>query len=68
MSSKYSPSSDSHSVGEKKKESKQGSVLTSDQVICLKGKQKQGESDVPGPGRELGQMDKTFGLLFRYFI
>lgn len=51
MNFKYSPSSDSHSV-KKKNEFKQGSVLTSDQVICLKGKQKQGESDVPGPGRE----------------
>lgn len=56
MNFKYSPSSDSHSVKTKTKtkkpEFKQGSVLTSDQVICLKGKQKQGESDVPGPGRE----------------
>lgn len=43
-------------------------MLTFYEVICLEGKEKQGESDVPREGRKLGQVNKTPGLLFGYFI
>lgn len=69
MNSKYSPSSNSHSILNKKNGFKQGeSMLTFYEVICLEGKEKQGESDVPREGRKLGQVNKTPGLLFGYFI
>lgn len=44
-------------------------MLTFYEVICLEGKEKQGESDVPREGRKLGQVNKTPGLLLvGYFI
>lgn len=42
-------------------------MLTFYEVICLEGKEKQGESDVPKEWRKLGQVNKTPGLLFGYF-
>ena len=42
-------------------------MLVSYLVICLEGKEKQGELDIPREGRKLGQWNKISGLLFGYF-
>lgn len=43
-------------------------MLISYPMICLEGKEKQGELYLPRRGRKLGQMNKTFVLFFGYFI